>query len=210
MSLAALVLMMLLPAAAGGIGFVAWRRRRERDQRRSRELQMREVALAIREYFHHSHTEVEVECLARGSGQVLALIDSAPQARFRYSHIIEIGLRNHLQKTLGVDLARVYWRFTIDCIAEIAAASEKASPPSVGEILDAASRTRPREGEDQAMAEDSYLNARALQQKMGKEYEVETGTWEQFEAAGGRLSRAVNSEVAPVAPSKAKPAKENR
>lgn len=210
MSLAALVLMMLLFAAAGGLAFVLWRRRRERDQRRRRELQMREVALAIKEYFHHSHTEVEVECWARGSGQVLALIDSAPQARFRYSHIIEIGLRNHLQKTLGVDLARVYWRFAIERIAEIAAAGEKAGAPSVGELLDAASRTQPQAGEDKALAEDSYLNARALQQKLGKEYEVESGTWEQFEAAGGRQSCTAIREDAPVAAPKTKPAKENR
>ncbi len=191
MSSTALIVILPLLAAVGGLGLVAWHRRRDRERRRKREQQATEVARVIKDYFQHSQTEVEVECLTLGSGQVLALIDSAPQARFRYSHIIEIGLRNHLQKVLGVDLSRVYWRFTIDRLADLAA-RDKAQAPSVGALLDAASRAEPRSGEDQVLAEDSYLNMRALQQKIGKEYEVGSGTWEQFEAAGGKRSGAKN------------------
>ncbi|CAG0966804.1 hypothetical protein BURK2_01045 [Burkholderiales bacterium] len=158
------------------------RQRRALRRMTLREELMREVASGIREYFRRSQTEVAVECVSRqDDAAILALIDSAPQARFRYSHIIEIGLRSHVKKVFGLDLARVYWRFPIP---EVPAPkhTDPSATPSMGKPLEEVARG-PAAREDRALTEDAYLNTRALKKKLGSEYEVTNTSWEQFEAA---------------------------
>jgi hypothetical protein len=175
-SLAATVIVLVLIALLAGTALHVWR---QKKRQRRRERAMEKLARAIAEYFRLSGTEVQVECVAKPDGQtLLALIDSEPQPRFRYSHLIEIALRAHVQRHFGVELTRVYWRFAIREVNSIALAAAEGLP-TVPPAQPAP------QGEDRALEEDSYLNQRRMHEKLEQEYQVGHTTWESFEAARG-------------------------
>lgn len=115
----------------------------------------------ITDYFSHSGVAAIVECLPRDGGKrYIAIIDSEPQKRFRYSHIVEISLHNHVETALGIDLERVYWRFPI-----------QARPLSEGAAAPAAA------------PQDEYLSEALERIKDHPGYAISEGSWEQFSAA---------------------------
>ena len=126
------------------------------------------LAAAIVEYFRHSGAEVRAECLGRPGGKrFIAIVDSEPLKRFRYSHIVEVSLSNHVYKACGIELERVYWRFPVRMPAQ--------TPVAEGEV---AAPVPPTE-----QNEDDYINDRLLRLKTEAEYKVSPASWEQFEEA---------------------------
>lgn len=116
----------------------------------------------IADYFRQSGVGVIVECLPRrGSRRYIAIIDSEPQKRFRYSHIVEISLHNHVEKALGIELERVYWRFPI-MARQLTGTAEPAAPVE---------------------SKDDYLSEGLNQIKGHPDYSISEGSWEQFSAA---------------------------
>jgi len=128
----------------------------------------KKLSTFIADYFRHSGVEVIVECLPRaGRRRYIAIIDSEPQKRFRYSHIVEISLHNHVEKVLGIELERVYWRFPIQ-----AKQLTEGAVPAEGTV--------PAEA---AAPKDDYLNEGLNQIRDHPGYAISEGWWEQFDAA---------------------------
>lgn len=159
-------LVVLYLVAANVIAILAYvltlkQRARRTDQNIAR------ISAAIIDYFRHSEVEISVECLSRlGGKRFIAIIDSPPLKRFRYSHIVETALCSHIEKTCGVILEKVYWRFPINLPAEALASIQNATEEMLS--LD---------------SHDEYINERLLHQKTKAEYSVAPATWAQFEEA---------------------------
>ncbi len=137
----------------GILAYVLILKHRMRTQTRRQAM----LAAQIVDYFRHSGAEVRVTCIPGPDGRrFIATIDSEPLKRFRYSHIVEMSLCNHVFKTCGIEIDRVYWRFPVK--ASVQAPEASAS-------------------------EDSYINDRLLRLKSEAEYQVSPASWEQFEAA---------------------------
>lgn len=85
------------------------RYRRRRLARRGRD-----VARRVVEYFRQYGLEVTVQCFdVLGGQRFVAVVESPPIKRFRYSHIIESSLIQHLRQTVGAEVDKIYWRFPL-------------------------------------------------------------------------------------------------
>ena len=143
----------------GILAYVLILKHRMRTQARRQAM----LAAQIVEYFRHSGAEVRVNCILGPDGRrFIAIIDSEPLKRFRYSHIVEMSLCNHVFKSCGIEIDRVYWRFPVKASAHASEASETPEASASG---------------------DSYINDRLLRLKSEAEYQVSPASWEQFEAA---------------------------
>lgn len=120
-----------------------------------------QVAAAVVDYFAHSGVRVGARCLPIGE-RYLVLVESEPLKRFRYSHIVEVSLIAHVEKTLGLQVDRVFWRFPL--------------PVGTAAAQDAADvRAAP--------SEDEYVAEGLRAAKTNPEYHVAEDSWEQFEKA---------------------------
>jgi hypothetical protein len=123
------------------------------------------VSTAIIEYFRRSGVEVAVESVSlHDARRFTAFIESEPMKRFRLSHIIEATLRDHVQRTCGLALEKVYWRFPIREAAHNAA--------------DAKHPSKERSPEEEA---DDYINEGLVHYKHLPKVEVTELSWETFE-----------------------------
>src|SRR3712207_4579331 len=106
-----LALMALLAALV--IGIVAYAASaRTRAGRGRREAAT--IRAAVIEYFGRSGVQVAVDCTRlEPGGRYIVMIESEPMKRFRLSHIIEMTVREHVRKTCGVEVDKMYWRFPI-------------------------------------------------------------------------------------------------
>ncbi len=126
---------------------------------RHRQLEQREKALArlIVDYFHEHDQEVTTRCFAiLGGRRFVAVVESPPVKRFRYSHIVESSLIQHLLQTAGVEVDKVYWRFPL------------AWEDNSGRARD----------------DDPYFaQGQVLLEKTLRNYQVEEDSWESYEKA---------------------------
>lgn len=164
---AILALLILLALVVIGVAAYALKAR----QRGRRELQsINAIRAAILDYFRRSGVEVAVGCarLPGGSG-FTAVVESEPMKRFRLSHIIEMTLREHVRKTCGLELDKVYWRFPVKQVAEAAGAVKAgaAGDKKVDEFS------------------DEYINEGLEHYRHIPKPEVEELPWEQFEQVTG-------------------------
>lgn len=140
------------------------KRRREREQARIDQL----ITGVISDYFEKTDLDVSATCyhLPDGKGLV-ALIESEPLKRFRYSHIIELFLQKRILKVSGKEVGKIYWRFPLPKKFEegtLQPLQEKAT----GDLY----------------LEQSYLEAETLTQiPADVSYEVGETSWENFERA---------------------------
>ncbi len=125
---------------------------------RRRRLEQRETALAhlIVEYFRGYGQEVTARCFTiLGGRRFVAVVESPPVKRFRYSHIVESSLIQHLLKIAGVEVDKVYWRFPL-ALEESTISRDDDPYFTQGQVL--------------------------LEKTLG-DYKVEEATWESFEKA---------------------------
>lgn len=121
------------------------------------------VTNAISEYFAGSGADISIRCLPQSErNHYLAFIDSEPLKRFRYSHIVEASLINHVEKIHGYLIDRVYWRFPLP--------AEKTDKPTAAE-------------NSIIKQDDEYISQGLLRAKSGNDYSVAEGSWDQFEKA---------------------------
>lgn len=121
---------------------------------------------AIVEYFRRSGVTVSTDCTSLNGGATFtAMVESEPMKRFRLSHIIEMTIRDHVRKTCGRELEKIYWRFPIkeaeqavSAQAAAGAAEEKKNHPS-----------------------DDYINEGLEHYRHIPKPEVEELPWESFE-----------------------------
>ena len=120
------------------------------------------TARLIADYFRQHGFEVVARCFSILGGQrFVAVVESPPLKRFRYSHIIESSLILHLQQTAGVTVDKIFWRFPLAWQG--------------GEALPAAGK---------AVEEDPYFaeHQARLQQTLGS-YQVEDASWESYQSS---------------------------
>ena len=149
---------------------------RLKEQRRRRDIAA--IRAAVVDYFRRSGVGVAVDCATLGgSGAYTAVIESEPMKRFRLSHIIEMTVREHVRKTCGRELDKIYWRFPIKEAAKAAQTAASAQPA-------------PAEGEPQKHdpLSDDYINEGLEHYRHIPKPEVEEVPWESFEqvATGGK------------------------
>ena len=119
------------------------------------------IVVAVKEYFSRSSAEVSAQCLPV-QGHFLILVESEPLKRFRYSHIVEASLISHVEKLLGLQVDRVFWRFPL--------------PVGASSVQDTADlKPAPRE--------DEYIIQGIREAKTNPDYHVAEDSWDQFEKA---------------------------
>lgn len=127
-----------------------------RFRRRLLEQRADAVARLITGYLRNHGQEVTARCFpVLGGRRFIAVVESPPVKRFRYSHIVESSLIQHLLQTAGVEVDKVYWRF-----------------PLAWEDTSGACDDDPYFAQGQALLEKSIGN-----------YKVEEATWESYEKA---------------------------
>ena len=136
------------------LAYVMWIMRRNR--KRDRTIKM--ISDFIVQYFSNSGTAVQVTMTPTPNGCFIAMVESEPLKRFRYSNIIESNLINHILKLTGHIVEKIYWRFPVMLSKDTVVTFE---------------------GEEQA-EKDLYFAEPAIAQSHS-EYNVAEVSWEQFE-----------------------------
>jgi len=113
-----------------------------------------EINQLVSDYFKSHNVDVLVTSYAvLGGRRFVVLLESKPNEKLRSSYIIEMGLIDHVRKTTGQFVERVFWRFPV---------------PVIGK---------------EEVAEDLYLAQGFQQVKSGEGYSVTETPWEQFDKA---------------------------
>jgi len=91
------------------LSYVLWifKRNRKRDKA------IKIVSDFIVQYFSNSGTHVQVTIVPSQNKHFIAMVESEPLKRFRYSNIIESNLINHILKLTGYVVEKIYWRFPV-------------------------------------------------------------------------------------------------
>ncbi|MGH8727144.1 MAG: hypothetical protein ACREV9_03060 [Burkholderiales bacterium] len=89
---------------AGALSFVQLS---TRSATRRHELRIRQT---VNKCFGKSGLEVEVSCIKRGDS-FLVFIESEPSKKMRFSYVKEQALVQHVERTTGQKIERIFWRF---------------------------------------------------------------------------------------------------
>ena len=146
-------------------------------RRKARNIQA--IRAVILDYFRRSGVEVSVAATDLGNGRYTAMVESEPMKRFRLSHIIEMTLREHVRRSVNVDLDKIYWRFPVKQAHAQAAAAQAAA----GTQDTQAAETRPD------AESDEYINEGLEHYRHIPKPEVEELPWEQFEKVAGSIKK---------------------
>lgn len=166
------LLVLLVALLAGVVAYAAFPRRRAGRAQRD----VAVVKSVIVDYFRRSGVEVSVDCIRLDNGAFTALLESEPMKRFRLSHIIEMTLSEHVRRTCGHNLDKVFWRFPIKDATQ--AAVPQANPGTAG--AQAATQADAEEKQAEA-APDDYINEGLENYRNIPQPEVTELPWETFE-----------------------------
>ena len=134
-----------------------WRERRNRDA-------IERINKIVGDYFKSHGVDVLVTSYAVLAGRrFVVLLESKPNEKLRSSHVIEMGLIDHVRKTTGQFVERVFWRFPV---------------PVIGK---------------EEVAEDLYIAQGIHQVKSGEGYSVTETPWEQFDKAMVEMKEGVGA-----------------
>ncbi|HEY8608522.1 MAG TPA: hypothetical protein VIM12_15525 [Noviherbaspirillum sp.] len=160
----AVTLALIALLAALIIGIIAFAvTARAKASRRARQADT--IRAAIIDYFRRSGVQVAAECTSLGdSKRFIAVLESEPMKRFRLSHIIEMTVREHVRKTCGLEVDKMYWRFPIKEAAQGAGAPAEQA------------QEKKQEG-----ASDEYINEGLEHYRHIPKPEVTEVPWESFE-----------------------------
>jgi hypothetical protein len=153
--------------------------------------QIAQVSTVLVEYFRKTGVAVSVACVnLGGSKRFTAFVESEPMKQFRLSHIIELSLRDHVQKTCGLELDKIFWRFPIK-VAAREAVPVGAEGSKAAESGEAATQSKKIEGAD------DYINEGLVHYKDLPKSEATEIPWEKFEEAStiGSLKQEQEEEV---------------
>lgn len=167
--------------SAASVGFLATltyvARLKVREARRRR--RVARVSAVLVDYFRKTGVDVAVDCISlMGDNRFTAFVESEPMKQFRLSHIIEIALRDHVQKTCALELEKIFWRFPIKVAARDAAAGAAVG---VNKTIENA---------------DDYINEGLVHYKDLPKFEATEIPWEKFEeASSGQESKNLSIDV---------------
>jgi hypothetical protein len=132
-------------------------------ERRNREA-IAQINKIVGDYFKSHNVDVLITSYAvLGGRRFVVLLESKPNEKLRSSYVIEMGLIDHVRKTTGQFVERVFWRFPA---------------PVIGK---------------EEIAEDLYLAQGFHQVKSGEGYSVTETPWEQFDKAMVELKEGVGA-----------------
>ncbi|OIQ95321.1 hypothetical protein GALL_226960 [mine drainage metagenome] len=95
-------------------------------QKRTLEKSIQKITDFVSVYFLNTGVEVQVTCYRiPQSTHFVALIESAPLKRFRFSNVLESNLITHILSTTGNVVEKIYWRFPVQFQKEALLAEEK-------------------------------------------------------------------------------------
>ncbi len=138
------------------------------------------ISAALIEYFRRTGVVVAVGCVNSEDGKrFTAFIESEPMKRFRLSHIIEMTLRDHINKTCGLELDKIYWRFPI----------KEVSQGSATQNAQATGMQTPENADD-------YINEGLVHYRDLPKCDVTEIPWEKFEEV---TSKDTDTEKIPEA-----------
>lgn len=150
-------------ALVAAIAIIVTMKQREKREKRN----TKAISAAIVDYFRRTGVDVSVGCVPTHNGKhFTAFVESEPMKRFRLSHIIEMTLREHVDKTCGLELDKVYWRFPIKQVAE-----------GTVEV--------PKESDARREHVDDYIHEGLVNYRDLPKVEVTEIPWEQFQEAAG-------------------------
>lgn len=130
------------------------------------------ICATIIDYFRRSGVQVSADCTRMaGRKAFTAVVESEPMKRFRLSHIIEMTVREHVRKSCGLELEKIYWRFPIKEATQAAAAPNEADAKPQGEP----------EGRKRDESSDEYINEGLEHYRHIPRPEVTELPWETFE-----------------------------
>lgn len=168
-------LTLLALIAAFIVGILAYAGNTRMKARRTRH-NLAVISHTIIDYFRRSGVEVTADCTRlESNGAFVAVVESEPMKRFRLSHIIEMTLREHVRRTCGLELEKVYWRFPI---------KEAAAPAAVANV--AAGSEEPKQPEE---SPDDYINEGLEHYRHIPKPEVTELPWETFEEVSTTIGR---------------------
>lgn len=146
------------------------------------------ISHTIIDYFRRSGVEVTANCTRlESSGAFIAVVESEPMKRFRLSHIIEMTLREHVRRTCGLELDKIYWRFPIKDAtpaAVAAAAAAATSGAAAGAVV--ANGEEPKQPDEPT---DDYINEGLEHYRHIPKPEVTELPWETFEEMSTTIGR---------------------
>ena len=129
------------------------------------------IRMTIIDYFRRSGVEVSADATSfDGSDRYTAIVESEPMKRFRLSHIIEMTLREHVRKSCGLELEKIYWRFPIKEATQAVVVARDGEAPANAEDPD----TKLEES-------DEYINEGLENYRHIPKPEVTELPWETFE-----------------------------
>ncbi|HYD59882.1 MAG TPA: hypothetical protein VEC35_05990 [Noviherbaspirillum sp.] len=124
----------------------------------------------IIDYFRRSGVEVSADATSFDGSRYTAVVESEPMKRFRLSHIIEMTLREHVRKSCGLELEKIYWRFPIKEATQAVTVSRDGEAKPNG-----AEEKKPDEHTD------DYINEGLENYRHIPKPEVTELSWETFE-----------------------------
>ena len=154
--------------------YVLFMKRRTRRALR----QLTSIQAAVVEFFRNNGEQVSVQCIAgEGGKRFVALIDSLPSKRFRYSHVVAVILANHVRTVCGLELERIYWRFPIKAVRE-ESEGQRAAAEALGLVV--ATDKYLEEGRQRLEGLNHLPQYKDLPQ-----YEVTESSWDKFQELTG-------------------------
>ena len=125
----------------------------------------------IIDYFRRSGVAVSADATSfDGGGRFTAVVESEPMKRFRLSHIIEMTLREHVRKSCGLELEKIYWRFPIKEASQAVAVQNNGEAKAEGAAE-----------QKQEEPTDDYINEGLENYRHIPKPEVTELSWETFE-----------------------------
>lgn len=130
-------------------------------KKRALEKSIKDITEFITEYFTNAGAEVKVTCFKlEGDRRFVALIESQPLKRFRFSNVLENNLVSHILDITGNNVDKIYWRFPIQLNKHEMSVRQDSS-------LD----------DDN----DAYFAGGIVSAKDSTEYDVSEASWEDYE-----------------------------
>jgi hypothetical protein len=109
---------------------------------------------------------VSVDCTRLpGRNYYTAFIESEPMKHFRLSHMIEMALREHVRKSCGLELGKIYWRFPL---------IQSATQNEAVKVAAEGGQSTPKNG-------DEYINEGLEHYKYIPKVEATELSWEHFQ-----------------------------
>lgn len=167
-------------AFAGGL----WLHGAERRRQARRKQNEKQAAKAALEYLTKFGVRCATAAIAVDEDRLVILIETEPQKKLRFSYIVEQPLRDYVNKTTGLNVRFVYWRFPVapklQNVPEVKYGAHETIAMIDNRDMLPAEPERQVEAKKTAEADteiDEYFQERS--------YQIEEVDWDQYDTLSG-------------------------